>query len=223
MSYKNEVCDLIDSFFSAVNISFIPREENAMADSLATSASNFKVPLLSKFRYDVEVKYRPSIPNNVKHWKVFEDDLEIKKFLEIVEEFSEMHIDQDSVSEEKLDGGNFLNKIAECNIVQLPNNHIPRGLIPLERIFDKNDVSLKGGISKDDAGTIQCNIGTESEPKLVKLSRSLTKEQRSEYIGLLREFADVFAWTYEDLKTYDTSVIEHKIPLKGESKHSGRS
>jgi hypothetical protein len=24
----------------------------------------------------------------------------------------------------------------------------------------------------------------------------------------------VFAWTYEDLKTYDTSVIEHKIPLK---------
>jgi hypothetical protein len=50
------------------------------------------------------------------------------------------------------------------------------------------------------------------------LSRSLTKEQRSEYIGLLREFADVFAWTYEDLKTYDTSVIEHKIPLKGGGK-----
>jgi hypothetical protein len=34
----------------------------------------------------------------------------------------------------------------------------------------------------------------------------------------LREFADVFAWTYEDLKTYDTSVIEHKISLKGEAK-----
>jgi hypothetical protein len=28
----------------------------------------------------------------------------------------------------------------------------------------------------------------------------------------------VFAWTYEDLKTYDTSVIEHKIPLKEEAK-----
>ena len=26
--------------------------------------------------------------------------------------------------------------------------------------------------------------------------------------------ADVFSWTYEDLKTYDTSIIEHKIPLK---------
>ena len=86
-SYRNEVWDLIDSFFSAFNISFIPREENIMADSMDTSASNFKVPLPPKFKYDVEVKYRPSIPDNVKHWKVFEDDLEIKKFLETIEEF----------------------------------------------------------------------------------------------------------------------------------------
>jgi ribonuclease HI len=217
-SYRNEVWDLIDSFFLAFNISFIPREENIVADSLATYARLFKVPLPPKLRYDVEVKYRPSIPDNVKHWKVFEDDLEVKKFLETIEEFSEMHIDQDSVSEENLDGGNFLNKIAERDIVQLPNNHIPRGLVPLERLFDRNDVSLKGEISEDDTGTIQCNIGTENEPKFVKLSRSLTKVQRSKYIGLLREFADVFAWTYEDLKTYDTSIIEHKIPLKEEAR-----
>jgi hypothetical protein len=44
----------------------------------------------------------------------------------------------------------------------------------------------------------------------------LTKEQRVKYTELLREFADVLAWTYEYLKTYDTDIIEHKIPLKGE-------
>jgi hypothetical protein len=60
--------------------------------------------------------------------------------------------------------------------VQLPSNHIPRGLVPLESIFDRNDVSLKGELSEDDTSTIQCNIGTESEPKFVKLSKSLTKE-----------------------------------------------
>ena len=102
--------------------------------------------------------------------------------------------------------------------MQLPSNHIPRGLVPLERIFDRNDVSLKGEISEDDVGTIQCNIGTENEPKFVKLSRSLTMEQRAEYAGLLRDFANVFAWTYGDLKTYDTYVIKHKIPLKREVK-----
>ena len=147
-----------------------------MVDSLATSTRNFKVPLPPKLRYDVEVKYRPSIPDNVKHWKVFEDDLEIKKFLETIGEFSEMHIDQDSTSEEGFDGDNLLSKISKHDIIQLPNNHIPRELVPLERLFDGNDVAIKGRVSGDDADTAECNIGTPEEPNFIKLSRSLTKE-----------------------------------------------
>jgi hypothetical protein len=50
------------------------------------------------------------------------------------------------------------------------------------------------------------------------LSSSLSREQRAEYAELLREFDDLFAWTYEYLKTYETIVIEHKIPLKEEAK-----
>jgi hypothetical protein len=94
-AYINEVWVLVDSFFLAFNISFVPREENIMTDSLVFSASNFRVPLPPKLKYDVEVKYRPSIPDNAKHWKVFKDDLEIKIFLEIVSEFYALHIDQD--------------------------------------------------------------------------------------------------------------------------------
>jgi hypothetical protein len=131
-------------FSLAFNISFIPREENTVVDSLAVSASNFRVPLPPKLRYDTEVKYRPSIPDNVKHWKVFEDDLEIKRFLETVDEFSELHIDQDPDSDMDPHADVFLNKIANHHIVQLPSNHIPKGLVPLERIFDSNDVAVKG-------------------------------------------------------------------------------
>ena len=87
--------DLINNFFSAFNIYFIPREENTLADSLVVSASLFKIPLSPKIKYDVEIRYRPSVPDNIKHWKVFEDDLEIKNFLQAVDEFSELHIDQD--------------------------------------------------------------------------------------------------------------------------------
>jgi ribonuclease HI len=93
-TYRNEVWDLIDNFFLAFNISFIPKEENVMEDSLVVSASKFKIPFPPKLKYDVEVKYIPSILDNVKHWKVFEDNIEIKRFLEIVEEFSSLHIDQ---------------------------------------------------------------------------------------------------------------------------------
>jgi hypothetical protein len=111
-SYKNEVWSLIDNFFLAFNISFIQREENTSADSLAVSASLLKVPLLPMVEYDVEIKYRPSISDNVKHWKVFEDDLEIEKFLQSVDEFSALHIDQDPNLEGDPHPEVFLNEIS---------------------------------------------------------------------------------------------------------------
>jgi ribonuclease HI len=219
-NYRNEVWDLVDNFFLAFNISFIPREENASADFLAVTASFLEVPTLPTVRSDVEIKYRPSVPDNVKHWKVFEDDQEIEKFLQSVDDFSSFHIDEDPDIEEEPDHhpGEFLNKITDHQIIQLPSNHILKGLIPLERFFYGNDVAVKGRISGDDANMTECNIGTPEEPKLVKLSRSLTEEQRVGYTEFLREFFYVFAWTCEDLKTYDTSVIEHKIPLKEEAR-----
>jgi hypothetical protein len=100
----------------------------------------------------------------------------------------------------------------------LPNNHIPKGLVPLERLFNGNDVAVKGKFSNEDVDVAECNIGTKKNLKFVKLSSSLLREQRAEYAELLREFADMFAWTYEHLRTYDINVIEHKIPLKEEAK-----
>ena len=69
-----------------------------------------------------------------------------------------------------------MNKIVDHHIVQLPSNHIPKGLVPLEILFDTNDVEVKGKISNDDANVVECNIGTEQEPKFVKLSSNLSRE-----------------------------------------------
>jgi hypothetical protein len=124
-----------------------------------------------------------------------------------------LHIDQDPDLESHPHPEIFLNKIVDQHI-----DHILKGLVPLERLFDGNDVAVKGGVSNGDVDIAECNIGTQEEPKFVKLLSSLTKEQRAEYTELLREFVDVFAWTYEYLKTYDTAIIEHKIPLKEEAK-----
>jgi hypothetical protein len=61
-------------------------------------------------------------------------------------------------------------------------------------------------------------LGTKENLKYVKFSSSLSEKQREEYTKFLKEFFDVFAWTYEDIRTYDTSIIEHKIPLKEDTK-----
>jgi hypothetical protein len=34
----------------------------------------------------------------------------------------------------------------------------------------------------------------------------------------MKEFVDIFAWAYENLKIFDTEIIQHKIPLKVGSK-----
>jgi hypothetical protein len=34
------------------------------------------------------------------------------------------------------------------------------------------------------------------------------------YIILMKYFLGVFAWSYEDMKVYDTGVIQHVIPIK---------
>ena len=46
------------------------------------------------------------------------------------------------------------------------------------------------------------------------MSTELTADQRSKFCSLMKEFAHIFAWEYIDLKTYDTNIIQHRIPLE---------
>jgi hypothetical protein len=46
------------------------------------------------------------------------------------------------------------------------------------------------------------------------LSKYIPIEQKKKYVEFVKEYKDVFSWSYEYLKTYDTSIIEQKIPLK---------
>ena len=79
--YKNEVWDMLGNFFTEYKVRVIPRRENQVADSLDTTVRSFKVPIYSKKKSKIAVVNRPSIPDNSKYWKLFEDDLQIKIFL----------------------------------------------------------------------------------------------------------------------------------------------
>ena len=50
------------------------------------------------------------------------------------------------------------------------------------------------------------------------MSKLLSTEERAQYVRLMKEFSDVFAWHYEDLKVYDTALIHHTIPTKEDQK-----
>jgi hypothetical protein len=61
--------------FEAFNITIVPRTKNSLVDSLATAASRLS-PLedYEASMFTVELLYKPSVPNNIYNWKVFERD-----------------------------------------------------------------------------------------------------------------------------------------------------
>ena len=100
---------------------------------------------------------------------------------------------------------------------------MPKGLAPLEELFDFNDVAKKPKLVPIETEVEECNIGSELKPMMIKLSKTLPAHIKLKYIELFKEFSDVFAWIYEDLKSYDTEIIQHKIPLKENQNHSNRN
>ena len=166
------------------------------ADSLAVAASLIQIPENPKEKYQIEVRHRPSIPDNVDHWKVFEDDEQINRFLQMSSEFENLTIDQNNMNKDENSAEpepTYLTQLAGKDIIQLKSNSFPTGLVPLEYIFDKNDVAKSLRVTPRDDEVEECNIGTEADPKVIKISKNLTKESREKYIKLLKEFPDVFA------------------------------
>ena len=79
----------------------------------------------------LEVNFRPSVPENLEHWQVFRDVKQIIRFLNNLKEFSDFSV---SYKEEGKD------YVVEDEPI---SNLVPRGLVALEQIFDRHDMSKK--------------------------------------------------------------------------------
>ena len=106
----------------------------------------------------------------------------------------------------------------ELETLHSKDESLPKGLAPLEELFDFNDVANKPKLEPVETKVEEWNIGSELKPMMIKLSKTLPAHIKLKYIELFKEFSDVFAWSYEDLKSYDTEIIQHKIPLKENQK-----
>ena len=85
----------VENFFDAFNLIHIPRDQNIHANALVVSTSSFKIPDHTYVLYQIQVKYRPYIPDNLKHWQIFEDGEHLKSFLQVIDDFSFLQIDED--------------------------------------------------------------------------------------------------------------------------------
>lgn len=140
--------------------------------------------------------------------------------MKTIEEFSNISIDQDDEDgEAEVHAADILqDNIAGHKIIELKTKHLPKVFVPLESLFDHNDVSRKVVIQIEETDVVDCDISPDSNPRLVKISRKLSQKQREAYVELMKQYLDIFAWSYEYLKLFDPEIIQHKIPLKPGSK-----
>jgi len=61
----------------------------------------FNPSTIPQVKYEIEMRYEPSIPDNIKYWKVFEDDQQINKFMEVIDEFANTHMESNDEKETK--------------------------------------------------------------------------------------------------------------------------
>ena len=76
--------------------------------------------------------------------------------------------------------------------MNLKDKTFPKGLAPLEDLFDSNDVAIKPKMEPLRSDIEECNIGTKENPKLIKISKTLPPTEKLKYINLFKEFQDIF-------------------------------
>ncbi|RYA52489.1 hypothetical protein, partial [Enterobacter cloacae complex sp. CH23B] len=58
------------------------------------------------------------------------------------------------------------------------------------------------------------------EPRPAYIANDLTEEEEKLLLSLLKEYRDIFAWSYKDLKGVDPEICQHTIPMRDDAKLS---
>ena len=57
----------------------------------------------------------------------------------------------------------------------------------------------------------EVNLGTAEDERPVHIAKEMTPKRKTSMITLLKEFRDVFAWSYEDMQGLDPHLYQHQI------------
>ncbi|XP_070049336.1 uncharacterized protein [Nicotiana tomentosiformis] len=73
---------------------------------------------------------------------------------------------------------------------------------------------LEEGVKTTVYALKEVNLGTDKEPRPTYLSALLEVDAESTYIELLKEFRDVFAWSYKEMPGLDPKVAVYHLAVK---------
>ena len=120
--------------------------------------------MISHDKFFVELIYRPSIPDNIRNWRVFEENKQIINFLHSEDTFKGSVID-DEQHEALLQASTSKEKPENSNIV-------PKNIVRMEKLFDLQEKFRRPTNTKTRSSTLlyeAMNLGTKQDPKNINL------------------------------------------------------
>ena len=87
-----------------------------------------------------------------------------------------------------------------------------------EKVASKKIIEEPVWMVPDDQEIEEWNLGTEDDPKTIRVNKNLSDSFKAEAQKVFAEYRDVFAWEHEDLKGVDPKVCQHRIPLIPDAK-----
>ena len=96
-------------------------------------------------------------------------------------------------------------------------NSIPRSVVKLEKFYDLQDKFKKVTNCKTNSSVMQyevINLRIVDKPQNINLGVQCSDEENIAFVKLFKEYKDVFAWSYDDLKTFDTQIMQHVISIR---------
>ena len=99
---------------------------------------------------------------------------------------------------------------------ELEDDMAPEQAIAIAELKYENNMTKSARVLEDDLS--EWNLGSEEDPKIVKVSVHVQGRFKEDLLNLLKEFKDIFAWEYSDMKGIDPSFYSHKINLKEDAK-----
>ena len=87
------------------------------------------------------------------------------------------------------------------------------GLPPnLRRMLEQEEREVKPHQEE----TEDVNLGIGREKKEVKVGTCMSVKVRDELVTLLRDYQDIFAWSFQDMPGLSSEIVQHKLPLNHE-------
>ena len=71
----------------------------------------------------------------------------------------------------------------------------------------------EGEIKLHQEETKVVNLGTSEEKKKVKVGTCVSANVREELMALLRDYQDIFIWSYQDMPGLNSEIMQHRLSL----------